>query len=140
MLYTSTQAPTDLAAATRAAEIDALTAASTFGAVLRARPEFAALLAANQALAADADAAAAVEAFQARQEDLRIELMVGVLPDEQREELERLQAAMYAVPSVASYVAATATFQAVCQETAAVISAQIGIDFAANSRSGGCCG
>ncbi len=140
MLYTSTQAPDDLAAATRAAEIDALSAASTFGAVLRARPEFAALLAASQAIAADTQAAAAIEAFQSRQEDLRIELMMGVLPEAQREELERLQAAMYAVPSVASYVAATATFQAVCRETAAVISAQIGIDFAANSRSGGCCG
>ena len=47
---------------------------------------------------------------------------------------------MLAVPSVATYVAATAAFQAVCRETAAVVSAQIGIDFAANCRSGGCCG
>lgn len=140
MLDTFIEAPTDLAAATRAAEADALTSATTFGGVLRSSPEFAALLAANQALAADAAAAAAIEAFQSRQEDLRMELMMGVLPDEERKELERLQAAMYAVPSVATYVAATATFQAVCQETAAVISAQIGIDFAANSRSGGCCG
>ena len=140
MLYTSTQAPDDLGAATRAAEMDALSAASAFGAVLRARPEFAALMAANQALAADPVAAVAIEAFNSRQEDLRMELMMGVLPDEQREELERLQAAMYAVRSVASYVAATATFQAVCRETAAVISAHIDIDFAANSRSGGCCG
>jgi hypothetical protein len=48
---------------------------------------------------------------------------------------------MFAVPSVAAYVAATAAFQAVCRETAAVVTAQIGIDFAANCRSGGgCCG
>jgi hypothetical protein len=58
----------------------------------------------------------------------------------QRAELERLQMAMFAVPSVASYVAATEAFQAVCRETAVVVSAQIGIDFAANCRSGGCCG
>ncbi len=65
---------------------------------------------------------------------------MGILTAAQRAELERLQQAMLAVPSVATYIAATATFQAVCRETAAVVSAQIGIDFAANCRSGGCCG
>ena len=140
MLYTSTAAPADVMAATRAAEAGALAAAGTFGAVLRSSPEFTVLTAANQALASDAAATAAIEAFNSRQEDLRMELMMGVLPDEQREELERLQGAMLAVPSVAAYVAATESFQAVCRETASVISDQIGIDFAANSRSGGCCG
>ncbi|MFH0750685.1 MAG: hypothetical protein V2B17_02500, partial [Chloroflexota bacterium] len=82
----------------------------------------------------------AIEAFQSRQAELRTELTMGILSDAQRAELERLQQAMLAVPSVASYVAATAAFQAVCRETAAVVSAQIGIDFAANCRSGGCCG
>lgn len=47
---------------------------------------------------------------------------------------------MLACPSVAAYVAAQADFWGVCVETAGVISRQIGIDFAANSRSGGCCG
>jgi len=140
MLHTSSAAPADIMAATRAAEADALTSATTFGAVLRSSPEFGALMAANQALASDAAATAAIEAFNSRQEDLRMELMMGVLPDEQREELERLQEAMLAVPSVAAYVAATESFQAICRETASVISDQIGIDFAANSRSGGCCG
>ena len=134
------QAPTDLAAATRAAEADALTSATAFGAVLQSSPEFAALLAANEVLDSDPVAAAAIKAFNSRQEALRVELMMGVVPDAQRAELERLQAAMYSVPSIASYVTATETFQAVCRETAAVISAHIGIDFAANSRSGGCCG
>ena len=140
MLYSSTMEPADLAAATRAAEVDALTAAGTFGAALRGSPEFTGLLAAENALAADAAANAAIGAFQSRQEDLRTEVVMGVLADDQREELERLQAAMLAVPSVAAYVAATETFRAVCRETAAVVSAQIGIDFAANCRSGGCCG
>jgi len=140
MLYPSTQEPADLAAATRAAEAEAFTAAGAFGAALRASSEFAALLAADRALAADAAANAAIEAFQARQAELRMELMMGVLPDAQRAELERLQQAMYAVPSVAVYVAATTAFQAVCRETAAVVSAEIGIDFAANCRSAGCCG
>ena len=55
MLYPSTQDPADLAAATRAAEAEALAAAGTFGAALRASPEFTALLAADRALSEDAD-------------------------------------------------------------------------------------
>ena len=140
MLDLSTQDAAGLAAAPRAAEAEALSVAGTFGAALRASPEFAALLAANDALSADAAATAAIEAFGARQAELRTEAMMGVLTAAQRAELERLQKAMLAVPTVASYVAATAAFQAVCRETAVVVSAQIGLDFAANSRSGGCCG
>ena len=140
MLYPSTLDPADLAAATRAAEAEALAAAGTFGAALRASPEFTALLAANTALSADAAATEAIKAFQSRQAELRIELMMGIVPEVERAELERLQQAMLAVPSVATYVAATAAFTALCRETAAVVTAQIGIDFAANCRSGGCCG
>ena len=140
MLDLSTQDPADLAAAPRAAEAGALTAAGTFGAVLRASLEFGALLAAEKALAADARANEAIGAFQSRQAELRPELMMRVLTVAQRTELEHLQKAMLDVPTVASYVAATSAFQAVCRETAVVVSAQIEIDFAANSRSGGCCG
>jgi cell fate (sporulation/competence/biofilm development) regulator YlbF (YheA/YmcA/DUF963 family) len=140
MLDLSTQDSAGFAAAPRAAEAEALSAAGTFGAALRASPEFAALLAANGALSADAGATAAIEAFGARQAELRTEAMMGILNDAQRAGLERLQQAMLAVPSVAAYVAATEAFGAVCRETAVVVSAQIGIDFAANCRSGGCCG
>ena len=140
MLDLSTQDAAGFAAAPRAAEADALMAAGTFVAVLRASPEFGALLSANDALTADVAATAAIEAFGARQAELRTEAMMGILTAAQSAELERLQKAMLAVPSVATYVAATEAFGAVCRETAVVVSAQIGIDFAANSRSGGCCG
>ena len=140
MLDLSTQDPADLAAAPRAAEAEAHTAAGTLGAALRASPEFAALLAANDALSADVRAITAIEAFGARQAELRTEAMMGILTAAQRADLERLQKTMYAVPTVANYVAATEAFGAVCRETAAVVSAQIGIDFAANCRSGNCCG
>jgi cell fate (sporulation/competence/biofilm development) regulator YlbF (YheA/YmcA/DUF963 family) len=139
MLDLSTQDPAGFAAAPRAAEAEALSAAGTFGAVLRASPEFGALLAANDALVADAGATAAIEAFAARQAELRTEAMMGILTAAQRAELERLQKTMFAIPTVASYVAATEAFGVVCRETAVVVSAQIGIDFAANCRSG-CCG
>lgn len=140
MLYPSTADPADLAAASRAAEAEALTAAGAFGAVLRASPEFTALLASDRALSEDVAATSAIEAFSSLQAELRAEIMMGVLDDAQSARLERLRAAMLAVPSVATYVAATAAFQAICRETASVITAQIGVDFAANCRSGGCCG
>lgn len=140
MLYPSTIDAADLAAATRAAEAEALTAAGAFGAALRANPEFNALLLASTALSADAAATEAIEAFRSCQAGLRMELMMGLVPEAERAELERLQQAMLAVPSVATYVATTAAFTAVCRETAAVVTSQIGIDFAANCRSGGCCG
>jgi cell fate (sporulation/competence/biofilm development) regulator YlbF (YheA/YmcA/DUF963 family) len=140
MLDLSTQDAAGLAAAPRGAEAEALTAAGTFGAALRASPEFAALLAANEALSADAATTIAIEAFGARQAELRTEAMMGVLTAAQRDDLERLQKTMLTIPTVADYVAATAAFQSVCRETAVVVSAQIGIDFAANCRSGNCCG
>ena len=140
MLSPTTQDTAGLAAADPAAEAGAVTAAGTVGGGLRGRPALAPLLAAESALSADATANAAIEAFGNVQAELRTEAMMGILTAAQRAELERLQKAMLAVPTVATYIAATATFQAVCRETAAVVSAQIGIDFAANCRSGGCCG
>jgi cell fate (sporulation/competence/biofilm development) regulator YlbF (YheA/YmcA/DUF963 family) len=140
MLDLSTQDSAGLAVGQRAAEAEALMAAGTFGGALRASPEFGALRAANDALVADVAATAVIEAFADRQAELRTEAMMGILTAAQRAELERLQKTMYAIPTVASYVAATEAFGAVCRETAVVVSAQIGIDFAANSRSGGCCG
>lgn len=140
MLSPTIQQAADLSAATRTAEVEAFGAAGTFGAVLRASPEFAALIAAEQALTVDATANAAIEAFNDLRAELRAEIMLGALDDAQTSRLERVQGAMLAVPSVATYVAATAAFQAICRETAAVVTAQIEIDFAANCRSGGCCG
>lgn len=130
----------ELSVAAQAAEADALLAAGTFGAVLRASPEFTRFALAGDTLRRDAEATAAIDAFGRRQAELRMQLTFGTIDAAQRADLERLQAAMLACPSVAAYVAANETFQAVCRETAAVISAQIGIDFAANCRSGSCCG
>ncbi len=131
---------TELEAANEAAEADALLAAGTFGAALRESPEFAALLRADAALQADPESNAAINAFGRRQAELQMQLTFGTLDDSQRAELEALHAAMLACPEVAAYVAAQGAFGAVCAETAAMISDQIGIDFAANCRSGGCCG
>lgn len=139
MLSAATHDP-ELAEATRVAEINALTAVGTFGASLRATPEFTALLAASAAMGADPVAQTAISAFNEKQEDYRVEAAMNLLSQDKRDELGRLIEEMYAVPSVVAYVAATTAFGDICRETAAVISGIIGIDFAANSRSGGCCG
>jgi cell fate (sporulation/competence/biofilm development) regulator YlbF (YheA/YmcA/DUF963 family) len=137
-----THAPSDpaLEAATRAAEANALTAAGTLGSILRDTPEFAALLAADRALSEDAAALAAIEAVNTREAEWRVEISMGVLGASERGEIERLRAAMLACPSVAGYVAAQGAFGSLCREVASVASAEIGVDFAANCRTGGCCG
>jgi cell fate (sporulation/competence/biofilm development) regulator YlbF (YheA/YmcA/DUF963 family) len=122
------------------AEAEALAAASVFGAALKASKEFAELVAADDAMSQDAEANTAIAAFNNLQQRLRAEITMGVLQDSQRAELDQRQQAMYDVPSVTAYLAAMAAFQAVCRDTASIVSAEIGIDFAANSRSGGCCG
>lgn len=133
MLNSTIQAPAE-------AEAEALAAASAFGAALKASAEFTALAAADEAISQDAEATAAIAAFNNLQQQLRAEITTGSLQDSQRAELDQRQQTMYAVPSVATYLAAMAAFQAVCRDTASIVSAEIGIDFAANSRSGGCCG
>jgi cell fate (sporulation/competence/biofilm development) regulator YlbF (YheA/YmcA/DUF963 family) len=139
MLSTASQDPA-LAAATAAAEIGALTAGAAFGAALRATPEFAALTTAGRALDADPAARSAIHAYNERREDLGVEAAMDLLAAEQSDEIARLLDEMYAVPSVIAYVNATTDFGDLCKEAAAVVSGLIGIDFAANSRSGGCCG
>ena len=139
MLTSTTQDPA-VAAATTAAEIDALTAGATFGAALRATPEFTALLETGKALDADPIARVAIHAYNERHEDLRVEAAMNLMTQEQTDEIGRLLDEMYAVPALIAYVDATAAFGALCKGTSTVISGLIGIDFAANSRSGGCCG
>ena len=133
MLNPTLQAPAE-------AEADVRDAARAFGAALKSSPEFTALLASDEAISTDAEANAAIAAFEQLQQDYRAEITVGVLTDAHRAELEQSQAEMLGVPTVAAYAAAMSAFQDVCRDTASVVTAEIGIDFAANSRSGGCCG
>jgi cell fate (sporulation/competence/biofilm development) regulator YlbF (YheA/YmcA/DUF963 family) len=122
------------------AEVEALDAARALGTALKASKEFAALIAADEAIGRDAEAGAAITSLNSIQLELRAEITMGVLQDSQRAELDQRQHAVSAVPSISAYLAAMAAFQAVCRDTASIVSAEIGIDFAANSRSGGCCG
>ena len=139
-LHLSMQDTPEVVAAMSAADAEALLAAGTFGNALRASPEFGSLVRAREALTADTEANAAIETFGRRQAELRTAAMFGTMSDIERSELEALQVAMLACPTMAAYVAAQNQFQAICRETAAVVSSQIGIDFAASCRTtGGCC-
>jgi cell fate (sporulation/competence/biofilm development) regulator YlbF (YheA/YmcA/DUF963 family) len=127
-------------AATRAAETQVLLAAGAFGTALRGSPEFVRLRDAGAALGKDDAAQEAIQAFNGCQSELRLEIRLGTLDATQQAQLEGFHAAMLAFPTVAEYVAAQGAFEEVCRETAGLVSSEIGIDFAANCRSGGCCG
>ena len=120
-------------------ELQALSAADALGLALHQSAEYAALVRADRELAADEDAQAAIAAFERRQDELRVELTFRTLSAEHQGDLERLQTAMLETPAVARYVAAQAALADVCRQAAAIVSGEIGIDFAANCGSK-CCG
>jgi cell fate (sporulation/competence/biofilm development) regulator YlbF (YheA/YmcA/DUF963 family) len=132
----------EIPAASPTAEVETqvFLAAGDFGMALRQSPAFVRLREAGAALGADDAAQEAIEAFNRRRSDLQFEIRLGMLEAAQRAELERLQAAMLAFPTVAEYLAAQSGFEEICRETATLVSSEIGIDFAANCRAGGCCG
>jgi cell fate (sporulation/competence/biofilm development) regulator YlbF (YheA/YmcA/DUF963 family) len=127
-------------AAPRTAETQVFLSAGTFGTALRGSPEFVRLRAAGAALGADDAAQEAIQAFNGCQSELQLEIRLGTLDAAQQAQLEGFQAAMLAFPTVAEYLAAQTAFEEICRETATLVSTEIGIDFAANCRSGGCCG
>jgi cell fate (sporulation/competence/biofilm development) regulator YlbF (YheA/YmcA/DUF963 family) len=140
MTLQSVDQAVDLEAATRAAETQVLLAAGTFGTALRGSPEFLRLRAAGAALGTDDAAQEAIAAFNGCRSELGLEIRLGTLDASQQAQLEGFQAAMLAFPTVAEYLAAQSAFEEICRETATLVSTEIGIDFAANCRSGGCCG
>jgi len=127
-------------AAIRETEAQVLLAAGTLGTALRETPAFVRLHEAGAGLSVDDAAQEAIEAFNRCRADLQIEIRLGTLDADQRAEIERLQSTMLGFPTVAEYLAAQAEFEEICRETAGLVSGEIGIDFAANCRAGGCCG
>ncbi len=140
MTLLSVDQSAELGAVSRATETEVLLAAGTFGTALRRGPEFERLRAAGAALGVDDAAQQAIEAFNRCQSDLQFEIRLGKLDARQQAAFDGFQAAVYAFPTVAEYVAAQSAFEAICREADTLMSSEIGIDFAANCRAGGCCG
>lgn len=84
------------------------------------------------------EAQAVIAAFQQKQRDLQVALMLNMLNEDDRDELLRLQNAMMTHPVIVAHLEAQEAFSHICQESAAIISEHLGLPFAA--RSGSCCG
>jgi cell fate (sporulation/competence/biofilm development) regulator YlbF (YheA/YmcA/DUF963 family) len=109
-----------------------------FATALVETPQFQAFEQASVALNGDEVAQRAMEAHQARQESLRMLLMLNAVSDADRAELENLRLAVLAQPAVSAYLDAEQTLIGLLQSVADVVSERIGLPFAV-SRSK-CCG
>ncbi len=109
-----------------------------FASALAETPQFQAFERASEALNADEAAQRAIEAHQAKQQSLRMMLMLNAVSDTDRAELENLRLAVLAQPAVSVYLDAERALIVLLQSIADVVSERIGLPFAV-SRSG-CCG
>ena len=109
-----------------------------FATALVETPQFQVFERASAALNNDETAKRAMDAHQAKQESLRMLLMLNAASDTDRAELENLRLAVLAQPTVSAYLDAERTLAALLQSVAGVVSERIGLPFAV-SRSG-CCG
>lgn len=110
-----------------------------FAQALAETPEFLAFEQAAEQLQQDVVAQQAIDAFQAKQEELRLKLMMNSVTPEERIALEQLRQAFLAERSVAAYLQAQADLTAVCQSAAGVLSQRVGLSWSACCSSGGCC-
>lgn len=113
-------------------------AAHDLAAALAATPQFQAFQAANTRLRQDAEAQAAIRAYQQKQQALQMMLMLNAVSPEDRAELNRLYQAFAMRPSVQTYIQAEAGVRGLCQAIGDRLSHNIGFDFAA-ACSSGCC-
>jgi cell fate (sporulation/competence/biofilm development) regulator YlbF (YheA/YmcA/DUF963 family) len=113
-------------------------AVEDFATALVGTPQFQAFEQASELLYGDATAQHAMDAYQAKQQSLRMFLMLNAVSDADRAELESLRQAVLAQPAVSAYVDAEQTLVDLLQSVTDVVSERIGLPFAV-SRSR-CCG
>jgi cell fate (sporulation/competence/biofilm development) regulator YlbF (YheA/YmcA/DUF963 family) len=94
---------------------------------------------AGERLQADADAQAAMAAFQQKQESLQALLMLSAVSHAEQSELGRLHAAFFNQPTVTAVLEAQDELTAVCRTTAAILSNHITLPFAAACGPGCAC-
>lgn len=114
-------------------------AARDFAAVLAETDVYLAFEQAARQLQTDPQAQKAIQAFQAKQQALQMMFMLNAVSPEDRQELERLQQAMFAQPAVASYFKTQGLLTALCQALGGQLSERIGIDYA-SACGASCCG
>lgn len=114
-------------------------AARGFAAALAETPEFKAFEEASTRFEEDERAKEAYRAFQVEQRALQPYVMLGAATDEQRADLDRLHAAFVSEPSAARLLEAQDSLSRLCGAIDPLLSAHIGLRFAATC-SPGCCG
>lgn len=115
------------------------TAARDFSTALAETPQFKAFERAYEALSHDTAAQQALSAFRDKAESLRALLMLNAVSEAERAELERLRQDYLTRASVQAYAATEAELTVLCQQAAGMISASIGLNYAA-SCGASCCG
>lgn len=118
--------------------IDVRQALVDYANALTETPEYQRYEETTMALRNSLEAQAVIAAFQQKQRDLQVALMLNMLNEDDRDELLRLQNAMMTHPVIVAHLEAQEAFSHICQESAAIISGHLGLPFAA--RSGSCCG
>ena len=124
----------------RISEEQALEAAHEFAAALAETTEYRAFEQAQMALQRNEAAQEAIGAFRDRQQALAWQIRFGLASEAERQELERLEQAMLALPAVQAYIQAQEELSRLCSELAGVISNTIGLDFAGGCGPGCACG
>jgi cell fate (sporulation/competence/biofilm development) regulator YlbF (YheA/YmcA/DUF963 family) len=114
-------------------------AVNVFADALAETREFEAFQQAALQFERDPDAQQAVRVFQEKQRSLQMMQQLGMLSDEELNELRRLRRVMVEQPRVRAYLHAQDLLKRVCQLAAQEISAEINLDFA-GACAPGCCG
>lgn len=134
MTQTTLSAPTNVAST----ETEVRAAIRALAEALADSEAFRAYEQAAEQLRLDEAAQQAIGAFQSKQQSLQMMLRLNAVSAEDRAELERLQQAFLAQPSVAAYLQAQENLTMVCQAINDVIAQRIDLNFAA-ACGPGCC-
>ncbi len=112
--------------------------ARDFATALAETPQFKAYEAAGERLNHDVEAQRVIDAFQAKRQALRAQLLLNAVSEADQAELRRLQDAFSSTPAVMDYAQAQADLMTICQVAADWLSEAIGLNYTAACRSG-CC-
>ena len=114
-------------------------AAHGFAASLAETPQFKAFEQAAEQFRQDRTAQEAMQAYQQKEQSLRVLLMLKEATAEQRADLDALHQAFVTLPSVVEYSKAQSELAGLCQKLGDMVSESIGLDYAA-SCGASCCG
>ena len=114
-------------------------AAHDFATSLAETPQFKAFEQAEEQFRQDRTAQEAMEAYQQKEQSLRVLLMLKEASAEQRADLDVSYQAFVTLPSVVEYSKRQSELAALCQRLGDMVSESIGLDYAA-SCGASCCG